>query len=53
MAIIEDKLPETINEILAQFGIEKLESWSMIHNGHINRTYIIEFKKSKYFYWRE
>lgn len=45
MAIIEDKLPETINEILAQFGIEKLESWSMIHNGHINRTYIIEFKK--------
>lgn len=46
MAIIEDKLPETINDILSAFGIEGLENWKMIHNGHINRTYVIEFKKS-------
>lgn len=43
MAIIEDKLPSTIDEILTAYGIDKLDSWSMIHNGHINRTYIIEF----------
>lgn len=47
MAIIEDKLPETIDDILSAFGIDKLDGWRMIHNGHINRTYVIEFTKDE------
>lgn len=45
MAIIEDKLPSTIDEILNAYGIGgKMTSWSMIHSGHINRTYVIELE---------
>lgn len=46
MAIIEDKLPETIDDIISAFGVEHLDSWRMIHNGHINRTYVIEFTRN-------
>ena len=42
MAIITDKLPATIDEILEAYGLKgKMTDWSMIHTGHINRTYII------------
>ena len=42
MAIIEDKLPLTIEEILEAYGLkEKMTDWYMIHTGHINRTYVI------------
>ncbi|MBR5497192.1 MAG: aminoglycoside phosphotransferase family protein [Clostridia bacterium] len=46
MAIIEDKLPGTIDEIIAAYGIDAIDSWKMIHSGHINRTYVIEFTKN-------
>lgn len=46
MSIINNMLPETIDDILSAFGIENgIISWNMIHNGHINRTYVIEFEK--------
>ncbi len=42
MAIIEDKLPSTIDEILEAYGLsDKMSEWHMIHTGHINRTYAI------------
>lgn len=40
----QDKLPSCIDEILSAYGIsDGLTDWSMIHNGHINRTYAITF----------
>lgn len=48
MAIINDMLPETIEDILSAYGIENgISRWNMIHNGHINRTYKIEFVKDE------
>ncbi len=45
MAIIEDKLPLTIEEILKAYDLDgKMTDWSMIHAGHINRTYVITFE---------
>jgi hypothetical protein len=42
MAIIEDKLPATIDEILKAYELDgKMTDWHMIHAGHINRTYVI------------
>lgn len=42
MAIIEDKLPLTIDEILEAYGLQgKMSDWCMLHTGHINRTYVI------------
>lgn len=42
MAIIEDKLPTTIDEILKAYNLDgKMTDWQMIHAGHINRTYVI------------
>ncbi len=44
MAIIKETLPETIDEILASYGLDgKMTEWHMIHTGHINRTYVINF----------
>lgn len=42
MALITDKLPDTIDEILEAYGLKgKMTDWAMIHTGHINRTYVI------------
>ena len=42
MALIEDKLPATIEEILEAYGLAgKMNEWAMLHTGHINRTYVI------------
>ena len=47
MSTIKDTLPQTINDILSAYNIDYNNfSWSMIHNGHINRTYVIEYKGS-------
>lgn len=43
MADLRDRLPETIDEILAAYGIRELSGWSMLHFGHVNSTYSIEF----------
>ena len=44
MSIIKDELPRCIDEILAAYDITGgLTDWTMIHNGHINRTYEIEY----------
>lgn len=44
MAIYEDKLPSTIEEILCAYGFGgKMSDWGMIKSGHINRTYVINF----------
>ncbi len=44
MALIKDTLPNTIDEILAAYGNSgKMTGWHMIHTGHINRTYVIDF----------
>ena len=48
MAIITDKLPATIDEILDAYGLNgKMTDWTMIHTGHINRTYIITLDKGE------
>ncbi len=42
MAIIEDKLPSTIDEILSAYNLGgRMTDWQMLHTGHINRTYVI------------
>ncbi len=46
MDILKEKLPETIDEILSAYGISNLDAWGVIHNGHINHTYTIEFTDS-------
>lgn len=45
MGTEKDALPVVIDEILKAYGIEdKLTDWSVIHNGHINRTYSVSYK---------
>lgn len=45
MAILGDVLPSTIDEILEAYDLaDSMAAWDMIHNGHINRTYIISLK---------
>lgn len=45
MGIIKDELPVFIDEILDAYNVTGgLLSWNMIHNGHINKTYEIEYK---------
>ncbi len=47
MGIIKKGLPDCIDEILEAYGLaDKLSDWSMICNGHINRTYFTEFTHS-------
>lgn len=43
MGIIKDELPACIDEILSAYGINGLDKWHMLHNGHINRTYAVEY----------
>ena len=47
MRDINDKLPVTIDEILVEYGIAELKDWRMLHSGHINSTYFIEFINSE------
>ena len=47
MRDMNDKLPATIDDILEAYGISELTDWAMLHYGHINRTYSIEFKNSE------
>lgn len=42
-----DRLPESIDEILAAYGINKLDDWRVLHDGLINSTYAIEFTDSE------
>ena len=48
MAIIEVKLPATIDEILEAYGLGgQMSDWGMIQTGHINRTYIISLNNGE------
>lgn len=44
MAIVENKLPSHIEEILAAYDMDgMMTDWYMLKTGHINRTYVITF----------
>ena len=44
MAIVENKLPAHIEEILAAYDMDgMMTDWYMLKTGHINRTYVITF----------
>ena len=44
MAIVENKLPTHIEEILAAYDMDgMMTDWYMLKTGHINRTYVITF----------
>ena len=44
MAIVENKLPTNIEEILAAYDMDGMMiDWYMLKTGHINRTYVITF----------
>lgn len=47
MRDINDKLPVTIDDIMAAYGISELTDWNKLHYGHINHTYSIEFINSE------
>lgn len=48
MAIVEDKLPSTIEEILSAYGLGgEMSAWEMLKTGHINRTYVITLKNGE------
>lgn len=48
MAIVDAKLPSTIDEILKAFGLDgQMTDWDIIRTGHINRTYSISFKNGE------
>ena len=44
MAIVENKLPAHIEEILSAYDMDgMMTDWYMLKTGHINRTYVITF----------
>ena len=48
MAIVEEKLPSLIDEILAAYDMSgMMTDWYMIKTGHINRTYVITFSNGE------
>ncbi len=47
MKDLNDKLPETMDEICSAYGIKTVDEWEMLHYGLINRTYSIEFTNSE------
>lgn len=48
MAVVEEKLPTLIEEILSAYGLGgMMTDWHMIKTGHINRTYVISFSNGE------